>query len=106
MSAKKSKALVSRSSSRPRSLVYAERGIHTGMDFANLMSSLMSDLIRGDVTPQVGNSVCNAGDKLLKIVSMQHRYGTTREGDETKILTLSNDRETRRPTNIKVAKIA
>lgn len=55
------------------------------------MSALMSDLIRGDVTPQVGNSVCNAGDKLLKIVSMQHRYGTTREGDQTKILTLSND---------------
>ncbi len=51
----------------------------------------MSDLIRGDVTPQVGNSVCNAGDKLLKIVSMQHRYGTTREGDESKILTLSKD---------------
>ena len=61
------------------------------MDFANLMSTLMSDLIRGDVTPQVGNSVCNAGDKLLKIVSMQHRYGTAREGDQTKILTLSSD---------------
>lgn len=91
MSKKKSAALISRKDTRPRSLIYAERGIKSGTDFANLMSSLMSDLIRGDVTPQVGNSVCNAGDKLLKIVSMQHRYGTTREGDETKILTLSND---------------
>lgn len=93
MATKKSQALEPRAKARPRSLVYAERGIRTGVDFANLMSSLMSDLIRGDVTPQVGNSVCNAGDKLLKIVSMQHRYGTTREGDETetKILTLSRD---------------
>jgi len=92
MATKKSKALAARDKTRPRSLEYAERGIRTGTDFANLMSSLMSDLIRGDVTPQVGNSVCNAGDKLLKIVSMQHRYGTTREGDESKILTLSSDR--------------
>ena len=91
MATKKSKAVSPREKARPRSLIYAERGIKTGTDFANLMSSLMSDLIRGDVTPQVGNSVCNAGDKLLKIVSMQHRYGTTREGDESKILTLSND---------------
>ena len=91
MATKKSKTLAAREKARPTSLYYAERGIKTGIDFANLMSSLMSDLIRGDITPQVGNSVCNAGDKLLKIVSMQHRYGTTREGDESKILTLSND---------------
>ena len=93
MRTKKPTNLATRSKDRPRSLVYAERGIRTGADFANLMSSLMSDLIRGAVTPQVGNSVCNAGDKLLKIVSMQHRYGTTREGDQTKLLTLTLSRD-------------
>lgn len=103
MATKKPTALVPRQKARPRSLIYAERGIKTGSDFANLMSSLMSDLIRGDVTPQVGNSVCNAGDKLLKIVSMQHRYGTTREGDESKILTLSNDSERHQEPKIRRA---
>lgn len=39
------------------------------------MSAVMSDLIAGDMTPQVGNAVCNAGSKLLKIVEMQHKYG-------------------------------
>lgn len=91
MATKKSAVTGSGAKTRPRSVVYAERGIRTGQDFANMMSALMSDLISGDVTPQVGNAVCNAGDKLLKVVGMQHRYGTTREGDRTKILALSTD---------------
>lgn len=36
----------------------------------------MGDLISGRITPDVGNAVCNAGGKLLKIVEMQYRYGT------------------------------
>jgi hypothetical protein len=35
----------------------------------------MSDLISGKVTPQIGNAVCNAGGKLLKIVEMKQKYG-------------------------------
>lgn len=91
MATKKPQAVKESKKGRPRSLEFAERGINTGADFANVMSALMSDLIRGDITPQVGNSVCNAGDKLLKVVSMQHRYGKTREGDESKILALTNE---------------
>lgn len=61
----------------PRALAISERGIRTGADFANVMSALMGDLIAGRITPQVGNATCNVGGKLLKIVEMQHRYGTT-----------------------------
>ena len=61
---------------QPRSLRISERGIRTGFDFADLMSSLMSDIISGRVTPAVGNAACNAGGKLLKIVEMQYKYGT------------------------------
>lgn len=43
------------------------------------MSALMSDLIEGQVTPQVGNAAVNAGGKLLKIVEMRLKYGTTSE---------------------------
>lgn len=48
------------------------------------MSALMSDLICGAITPDVGNAACNAGGKLLKAVEMQHKYGKpAHNGDRT-----------------------
>lgn len=61
----------------PQSLQIAGKGVKTGTDSANLMSCLMSDLISGKVTPQIGNAVCNAGGKLLKVVEMKQKYGVT-----------------------------
>lgn len=43
------------------------------------MSALMSDLLTGAITPEVGNATCNAGGKLLKIVEMQYKYGEKRQ---------------------------
>lgn len=40
-----------------------------------MMSGLMTDLRDGSVTPQIGNAICNAGGKLLKVVEMNHKYG-------------------------------
>lgn len=75
----------------PRSLAIAERGIRTGNDFADLMSAVMSDLISGRTSPVVGNAVCNAGGKLLKIVEMQMKYGKPPGGgtQDDKVLTLT-----------------
>jgi hypothetical protein len=73
----------------PRSLAIAARGIATSHDFANLMSSLMSDLIEGTVAPNVGNATCNAGGKLLRIVELQYKYGTTGKDGKLKTLTLT-----------------
>ena len=73
----------------PRSLVIAAKGISTGNDFAQLMSSLMSDLIEGRMSPEVGNAVCNAGGKLLKIVEMQYRYGEKQPGGVRRVLELA-----------------
>jgi hypothetical protein len=74
--------------SAPRSLDIAAKGIKTGHDFANLMSALMSDLIEGRVTPSVGNSTCNAGGKLLKVVEMSYKYGVDGPG-QRKVLMLA-----------------
>ena len=52
------------------------------------MSALMSDLIEGRVTPQIGNATCNAGGKLLKIVEMQYKYGVDGPGQH-KVVTLA-----------------
>lgn len=48
----------------------------------------MSDLIEGKIAPGVGNAVCNAGAKLLKVVEMQYRYGRKIEGTEERLLEL------------------
>ena len=69
---------------QPRSLAIAAGGIRTANDFANMMSALMSDLIEGRVSPNVGNATCNAGGKLLRIVELQYRFGKADEkGDRT-----------------------
>lgn len=53
-----------------------------------MMSALMSDLIEGKVTPQVGNATVNAGGKLLKVVEMQMKYGTRNPDHPRKSLNL------------------
>lgn len=50
-------------------------GIKSSKDFSNVMSNLMVDLLEGAVTPHVGNAVCNAGGKLLKMAELTLRYG-------------------------------
>jgi hypothetical protein len=35
----------------------------------------MSDLVEGNVTPEIANAACNAGGKLLKVVEMRYRLG-------------------------------
>jgi hypothetical protein len=60
----------------PRSLAIGAKGVSTAGDFASMMSALMSDLIDGSVTPGVGHAVCNAGGKLLRVVELEHRYGS------------------------------
>lgn len=77
------------STSEPRSLSIAENGIATGNDFARCMSALMSDIIASRVTPQVGNAVCNAGGKLLKVVELQLRYGSAKEPNGERVLHLT-----------------
>jgi hypothetical protein len=67
---------------RPRCVAIAEQGIRTAGNFADMMSALMSDVIEGRVSPQVSNAAVNAGGKLLKVVEMQMKYGTTTRGNK------------------------
>ena len=64
-----------------RSAAIASAGIHTGQDFAALMSALMSDVIEERISPNVANAAINAGGKLLKVVEMQYRYQRPRNTD-------------------------
>ena len=74
----------------PRSLVLSAVGIKTGSDYVRLMSAVMSDLIEGNMSPAVGNAICSAGRGILKVVEMQHRYGTPHQG-HARVLQLVGD---------------
>jgi hypothetical protein len=54
------------------------------------MSALMSDLIEQRVSPGIGNAACNAGGKLLKVVEMNYKYGTT-SSSGGKVLQLTSE---------------
>lgn len=50
------------------------------------MSALIADLTDGRITPQVGNAICNASGKLLKVAEMQYKYGTKQGERETTLM--------------------
>lgn len=52
------------------------------------MSCLITDIIDGTITPQVGNAAVNAGGKLLKVVEMQYKYGQIANDGSFKTLNL------------------
>lgn len=73
----------------PRSIALAEKGIHTGAQFASVMSALLTDTIAGRIDPQVANSVCNISGKLLKVVELQYKYGKSIDGQNERLLALT-----------------
>lgn len=79
----------------PKCLALAQVGIITANQFARFMSSLISDLIEGAISPQVGNAAVNAGGKLLKVVEMQYRYGRPSPDGGVKELSLIQPEPTR-----------
>lgn len=73
----------------PDSVVLAERGIHTGADFASVMSALMTDTIAGRIDPQRANATCNIAGKLLKVVELSYKHGRVSEGHTERMLALT-----------------
>jgi|TARA_R110000765_G_scaffold400851_1_gene496040 hypothetical protein len=69
-----------------RSLALAQKGIETGVDFARIMSALMSDVIEGSISPDIANATCNAGGKLLKVVEMQYKFAPPKLGEQPSLL--------------------
>jgi hypothetical protein len=63
----------------PRCVEIADRGIKNSRDFRDFMSALMSDLAKGKIAANTGNAMCNAGGKMLKMVDLEYKYGTSPE---------------------------
>ena len=74
---------------RPKSMEVARQGIRDGADFANFMSALIGDIVSGRINPVMANAACNAGGKLLKVVEMEHKYGSDANPTKRKSLVLA-----------------
>lgn len=89
MARRKKDALTTKEGAQARSVVLAERGIHTGADFASVMSALLSDTIAGRVDPRISNAACNISGKLLKVVELQFKYGKPVDGVTERMLAIT-----------------
>lgn len=91
-----SKAMVKKST--PKCLAILNRGIQTNNDFARAMCALMADLGEGRITPAIGNAITNAGGKLLKVIDMTYKYGTSCEsGPDGRLLELVSEGSDEKP---------
>lgn len=61
----------------------------TSRDFAAMMSALMSDILEERIEPRAANAVCNAGGKLLKMIELEHKYGTPKNQASERTLMLT-----------------
>ncbi len=87
--ATRKKNVVGTANTTPRSVTLADRGIHTGADFASVMSALLSDTIAGRVDPRISNAACNISGKLLKVVELQFKYGKPVAGVAERMLAIT-----------------
>lgn len=62
------------------SVTLAKRGITSSEDFRNLMGAMMTDVIQGNVSPDVVNAACNAGRGLLKMIELEYRAASPQAG--------------------------
>jgi hypothetical protein len=51
---------------KPRSLAVAECGITTEEQYSSLMSAIMANVIRGDLTPGQANAMTNAASLVKR----------------------------------------
>lgn len=58
----------------------AETGISNSRKCANVLGAIALDVLQERITPQVGNTACNAIGKLIQIKTLEIKYGTSPNG--------------------------
>ena len=61
----------------PISARLATNGVHTGQQFADLMSAIMADLLSGEISPGQAQAACGAAGTLMRMVELQYRFKRT-----------------------------
>jgi hypothetical protein len=64
-----------------KSVDIAQHEIQTTGDYAALMSALITDVVKGDITPTILNAAVNAGRQLVKITELNLKYNLNKPKD-------------------------
>lgn len=57
-----------------RSGAIAAAGVTNGVQYAQLLTALMADVLDGEISPSVANAAISAGSQLLKLLELHKRY--------------------------------
>lgn len=75
----------------PKSVtLLASDGIQDSRKCANVLGAIALDVLTSQITPQVGNTACNAIGKMLKVKELEIKYGLSGEPGEPKRLQLTD----------------
>ena len=58
----------------------ADTGVSDSRKCANVLGAIALDVLQERITPQVGNTACNAIGKLIQIKTLEIKYGTSPSG--------------------------
>lgn len=58
----------------------ADTGVSTSRKCANVLGAIALDVLQERITPQVGNTACNAIGKLIQVKLLEIKYGTSKNG--------------------------
>lgn len=68
----------------------AETGVSDSRKCANVLGAIALDVLQERITPQTGNTACNAIGKLLKVKELEIKYGLSPSNGGTKRLELTD----------------
>lgn len=75
----------------PRSLtLLATAGLTTSRQCANVLGAITIDVLAQRITPQIGNTACNAIGKLLKLKELEIKHGVADADGGPKRLSLTD----------------
>ena len=76
---------------RPKSVMLMDQEGPVDSDIcARVLWAIAADVGHKRITPQIGNTQCNAIGKLMKLKEMEIRYGTATTSDGEKRLALTS----------------
>lgn len=75
----------------PKSVaLMAGEGLQDSRKCANVLGAIALDVLTSQITPQVGNTACNAIGKMLKVKELEIKYGLAEGPGQPKRLALTD----------------
>ena len=51
------------------------KGIRTSRDLVEALTCVFAEVVTGEMSPEVANTLCKSADRLIRVVELEQRYG-------------------------------